>query len=209
MGRDEQIAKRREDRRGDGAGYRRSASSGRRQSACGWRRYGGGYERGCGTNRSVCKRRRPRVLRHLFGWRRHKVPRDARISRGSRLSDVRAADGQRSRYPSRPAGGERRTDGSSKQGHCCIKSHVRFCKRSEETHPARNRSGPSRRPGPYMNSAGTGPNVKRRLWFCICYPAKRGSGNPRMSSPVTVKTLPRSTPSAGKRGRGGFAIEVT
>lgn len=41
------------------------------------------------------------------------------------------------------------------------------------------------------------------------YPAKRGSGTPRIPSPVIVKTLPRSTPSPGNLGSGGLAIEVT
>ena len=40
-------------------------------------------------------------------------------------------------------------------------------------------------------------------------PAKRGSGTPRTPRSWMAKRLPRSTPSPGKRGSGGFAIEVT
>lgn len=50
----------------------------------------------------------------------------------------------------------------------------------------------------------------RRAGLAVsAYPAKRGSGTPLMPSPWMAKRLPRSTPSPGKRGSGGLAIEVT
>ena len=43
---------------------------------------------------------------------------------------------------------------------------------------------------------------------CIQAP-KRDSGMPLMPRPVMAKRLPRNTPSPGKRGSGGLAMEVT
>src|SRR5262245_8615952 len=41
------------------------------------------------------------------------------------------------------------------------------------------------------------------------YPPNRGSGTPLTPRPRIANRLPRRTPSPGKRGRGGRAIEVT
>jgi hypothetical protein len=41
------------------------------------------------------------------------------------------------------------------------------------------------------------------------HPAKRGSGMPLTPRPWIANRLPRSTPSPGKRGSGGLAMEVT
>ena len=43
----------------------------------------------------------------------------------------------------------------------------------------------------------------------LAQPAKRGSGTPRTPRSWIAKSAPRSAGSAGKRGRGGLAIEVT
>ena len=43
----------------------------------------------------------------------------------------------------------------------------------------------------------------------VLQPAKRGSGTPWTPNPWIANKAPRGCGSSGKRGRGGFAIEVT